>query len=1044
MTPLPLEVAENAAFKTPEAQALSDFVAKQMAQGTGNVVGSVELADAIGEVEEETQILGSDFVKVHIIDPEWTLQNSGFIKINSDGLLDPEVEIEFPSGSGRFWVSCAVEGSTEILEPNFVIIFEDKIFNDLKGYWGPRYATPGTTTRAQLIRQLLVEAGIKAVIPGLNVVQPVEEEKKGEQGQTIIEAQDETKNKSQGAGAGAAISIKGAKPNAQQLKDINTALATAQKLKAPQAAVEALIYAGIAESSFNRADSNASGHMGIWQSDIIPGNEVAKQAEFFLKGGESFQGGGAIKLAKEGKHPIEIAELVEAGGSYASESGSANFLPEAQAIIQAAGGIAQSASTEAVSDVGQLKRGVDGNPDEDSAECIKRLAQAVDWFAFSNGKWFYYMDGPELARQTPALRVDMPGSKVTRPDGQVEHGVVLIPSNYTFDQPLALDTLIPTPAGWTTMGDVQAGDIVFGADGKPTRVLGVSPIFKDRRCYRVVFSDGSSIVADEEHVWETRVTMPNMAEEDRVAMRSTAEIATTLRWPVKDYRLQHQVRVAAPLDLPECALPVDPYILGYWLGDGRSNGPLITVADEDLASLLEQLDRAGYSYHLAEEENTGWAVGKSWRVQFSLQHPYRKSHRHEDNLSRRLRDLGVLGAKHIPELYLRASESQRVALLQGLMDSDGSVGASCQIGLSDGRLAGDVLELMHSLGLRVNHETREASDRNQVRKPRHLMQFAARDHLVPFRLSRKAERYCEQINVRTRSRCAHRTIVAVEDVSSVPVKCIGVEAPDHLFLVGREMIPTRNTSFEYQQTHKVRKKSQRRSRAVKPTSPSEVKLHLLCAIGQYLAGEVFVFENSGLASDIGRWLVVQTTRKCFRNPYTEIILQPPPEPLPEPKETTKEEAPAASETEGGGASEQAKKAYSEKGKYVYSELPNRSNNGTLFGPAPRTMDCSSFVILTYKDAGLPDPTGNEYKTIGDTETLIANCEKVTGNPTKDDLCFYEGAETATHPQHVTLYIGGGKAIGMEAPGVNLLEGTPEALGPAKFLGYYRPKNYPSS
>lgn len=683
MTPLPEEVAENVAYKTPEAQALSHFVAKQLAKGTGEVIGSVELADAIGEIEEETQILGTDFVKVHIIDPEWKLQNSGFIKINSDGLLEPEVEIEFPSGSGRKWVSCAVSGSTEILEPNFVIVFQDKLFQDLKGYWGPRYVTPGTTTRAQFVHQLLVEAGIPSVIPGVGVVQPVEEETKGEEGQQVIEAQDETKNKSQGVGAGGPISIKGNKPTAQQLKDINTALATAQKLKAPTAAVEALVYAGIAESTFDRSDSNASGHNGIWQSDIIPGNEVAKQAEFFLKGGESFQGGGAIKLAKEGKHPIEIAELVEAGGSYASETGSDQFLPEAQAIIKSAGGVAQAASAEAVSDVGQLKRGIDGNPDEDSAECIKRLAQQVDWFAFSNGLRFYYMDGPELGRQTPALRIDIPGNKITKADGEIEYGTVLIPSNYEFDE----------------------------------------------------------------------------------------------------------------------------------------------------------------------------------------------------------------------------------------------------------------------------------------------------------------------------------------------------------------------TSFEYQQTHKVRKKSQRRSRAVKPTAPSEVKLHLLCAIGEYLAGEVFVYENSGLASDIGRWLVVQTTRNCFRNPYTEIICQPPPEPLPEPKETSKEEAPAESEGGNGSASEQAQKAYSEKKKYLYSEQPNRSNNGTLFGPEPRTMDCSSFVTLCYKDAGLPDPSAKNYEPIGNTESLIANCEKVTGTPSKDDLCFYAGDESTTHPQHVTLYVGGGKAIGMEQPGVNLLEGTPEALGPAKFLGYYRPKNY---
>ena len=116
---------------------------------------------------------------------------------------------------------------------------------------------------------------------------------------------------------------------------------------------------------------------------------------------------------------------------------------------------------------------------------------------------------------------------------------------------LSLDTPLPTPTGWTTMGEVAVGDELIGADGKPTRVVAVTDVMHGRPCYRVEFSDGTEIVADAAHQWltETRASRKsaqaaavryNRYKNQRTfaAVRTTHEIADTLRCPTVDRRLE--------------------------------------------------------------------------------------------------------------------------------------------------------------------------------------------------------------------------------------------------------------------------------------------------------------------------------------------------------------------------------------------------------------------------------------------------------------------------------------------------------------------------
>ena len=139
--------------------------------------------------------------------------------------------------------------------------------------------------------------------------------------------------------------------------------------------------------------------------------------------------------------------------------------------------------------------------------------------------------------------------------------MVVIAARPAVGKALALDTPLPTPSGWTTMGAVEVGDFLIGADGKPTRVVAATPVMHGRPCYEVEFSDGEVIVADALHQWVTWT--PSSAEPPRVV--TTEEILADLREPGPGRLIRHAVTPARPLDLPHADLPVPPRELGAML-----------------------------------------------------------------------------------------------------------------------------------------------------------------------------------------------------------------------------------------------------------------------------------------------------------------------------------------------------------------------------------------------------------------------------------------------------------------------------------------------
>ncbi|ATA27194.1 replicative DNA helicase [Mycobacterium lepraemurium] len=339
---------------------------------------------------------------------------------------------------------------------------------------------------------------------------------------------------------------------------------------------------------------------------------------------------------------------------------------------------------------------------------------------------------------------------------------------------LALDTPLPTPTGWTTMGDVAVGDELLGDDGRPTRVVAATDVMLGRPCYGVEFSDGTVIIADAAHQWltETRASRKsaqaaalgyNRYNNQRTfaAVRTTAEIAETLRCPTQDRRLNHSVVNARALDLPDREFLVPPYTLGAWLGDGASAAAQITAADPEIIMRIEA-------------DDSGAGVG---------------------TLQARLRTIGVLGNKHIPTEYLRGSEAQRRALLAGLLDTDGTVavGGAVQFSVTNQWLARDVNELIVSLGYRCQTSTKRVRGRSETSSIAYTLTFSTEDKV--FALERKTIAHKERRATTGTSRCGSHFIVDVRPIESVAVRCVEVDNDSHMYLASRAMVPTHNSTL---------------------------------------------------------------------------------------------------------------------------------------------------------------------------------------------------------------------------------------------------------
>ncbi|MHA7135378.1 replicative DNA helicase [Oerskovia turbata] len=335
--------------------------------------------------------------------------------------------------------------------------------------------------------------------------------------------------------------------------------------------------------------------------------------------------------------------------------------------------------------------------------------------------------------------------------------MIVVAARPAIGKALALDTPLPTPTGWTTMGEVAVGDQLLAADGTPTTVVRATEVLTDRPCYEVVFDDGTTIVADALHEWSTSTRSSRRRGGLDGTVRTTEEIARTLRCETADQRANHAVATTGALTLPEADLPLHPYALGVWLGDGHSASARFTSADPEIAMRIEGLG-------VVDEDHAALDL------------------------------LGVMDDKHIPISYLRASEPQRRELLAGLLDTDGTVNptGSSQIALTNRRLAEGVRELIHSLGYRTGWSEKRVGGRSEKSSTAFTITFTTDDDV--FALERKRLVHKERRRPST-PRLKSRFIVDIRPIDPVPVRCVEIDHPDHLYLASQAMIPTHNSTL---------------------------------------------------------------------------------------------------------------------------------------------------------------------------------------------------------------------------------------------------------
>lgn len=384
--------------------------------------------------------------------------------------------------------------------------------------------------------------------------------------------------------------------------------------------------------------------------------------------------------------------------------------------------------------------------------------------------------------------------------GKGELGVIIGSSSFGKAQPL--DARIVTPNGFKRMGDMKIGDEVIGRDGKPYKVSGVFPQGV-RPIYKVTLSNGTSCECDIEHLWNVNsiyqrssrkyIKGKSKNRDDKYILHDYSFKTLTLREILDKGIIKHgkhnfRVPVNDAVEFEYKPLDVDPYILGYYIGDGCYNKSAITVG------VLDIEDAKANIVHLLNEDATAvyypkrniWAINIKGETKRNIKKIY-------DNV-----DSLLSAGKYIPNEYLFNTVENRLSLLQGLMDSDGyaNKNGSCEFATKSEKLAYQIQFLIRSLGGYASLATKNTFYTHPITKKRidcglsyRLTISLVNPNLPIFRLKRKQER------VKYRTRHAHELYIdAVEYVGEKEAQCIMVDSAEHLYLT-EDFIVTHNTSL---------------------------------------------------------------------------------------------------------------------------------------------------------------------------------------------------------------------------------------------------------
>lgn len=342
-----------------------------------------------------------------------------------------------------------------------------------------------------------------------------------------------------------------------------------------------------------------------------------------------------------------------------------------------------------------------------------------------------------------------------------------------------LDAIVYTPSGPKIMGDININDMVSTPDGGHAKVIGVYPQ-GTKEIYRVTFSDGSSVECCDEHLWHTKTTLDRDYGRGG-SVKELRDIRKTLRYGEQQKR-NHSIPITKPVYFEYQNLDVDPYLLGCLLGDGSLTQKTLSFTSQDdeiISTISHSINKLGSKLTPKKSSDIDYYITGV-------------------GVRNAIKELGLLGSnsesKFIPTVYLYSGLEQRLCLLRGLMDTDGTVSKNGHVSYTSvsRKLADGVVTLVQSLGgtakikSRVTHYT-DSLGNKKAGKESFRVNICLPNQILPFTLSRKSAR----VKIRTKY-FPRRYIESVEYVGKKEAQCIYIDSRDHLYLTDNFVV-THNT-----------------------------------------------------------------------------------------------------------------------------------------------------------------------------------------------------------------------------------------------------------
>jgi predicted ribonuclease YlaK len=404
--------------------------------------------------------------------------------------------------------------------------------------------------------------------------------------------------------------------------------------------------------------------------------------------------------------------------------------------------------------------------------------------------------------------------------------------------PQPLDAKVLTPTGWTTMGELKMGSTVISRDGKPTKVIGIYPK-GTKSVYKVNTNIGSTECC-EDHLWLTRTSRNKRL----TSIKTTREIMDTLQD-------QHHLPRNEAVQFTGNELPLSPYTFGALLGDGSlaSKITLYNTDDDIIKRVNDEVKSLGYVLHknnkmsydvvsvlsdynnrpgrqvrtvnmvtneinsypsmVMASKSIGVGTGGIYKrcnknqIIANIRYEFTNSNRYENAIKNIFYELELLNiideAKFIPAIYKYSSIEDRIELLRGLMDTDGTIKENGEASFctTSKRLALDVIELVKTLGGRANLHSRNRIGKSNIyngaeiicRKISYEFTISLPGTINPFYMKRKAKMHKPERGL------SPVTIKSIEYIGEKEVQCILVENPEHLYITD-DFIVTHNTMEE--------------------------------------------------------------------------------------------------------------------------------------------------------------------------------------------------------------------------------------------------------